>query len=124
MYAHLEDELLDHPKISVAGRLIGKNGVALALGVYVHALLYCNRHLTDGDLAVEVIESWRLVLKPLDIAEALEAAGLFDKTDRGYRIHDYKDYNPLAADIKKRRKAERHRKAEYRARTRRGNGPA
>src|SRR5262249_29679088 len=48
MSARVLDELLDHPKLAVAGQRLGKNGGAIALGFYVAALLWCNRQLTDG----------------------------------------------------------------------------
>jgi hypothetical protein len=116
MWARLEDELLDHPKISQAGRAIGKNGRVIAIGFYAVALMYCNRHLSDGYLRFDVVEGFAsYVFNPLAVADALATAGLLDKTDTGYRIHDYREYNPSAAEIKRRRKADRVRKAERRA---------
>ena len=38
--------------------------------------------------------------KPLAVAEALVAAGLWESVPGGYRIHDFHDYNPTAADAK------------------------
>jgi hypothetical protein len=116
MWARLEDELLDHPKISQAGRTIGKNGRVIAIGFYAVALMYCNRHLSDGYLAFDVVEGFAsYVINPLAVADALASAGLFNKTDTGYRIHDYREYNPSAAEIKQKRKVDRLRKAEDRA---------
>src|SRR4030095_2650383 len=108
MWARLEDELLDHPKISQAGRKIGKNGRVIAIGFYAVALMYCNRHLSDGYLAFDVVECLTsYVIKPRAVADALATAGLFDKTELGYWIHDYREYNPSAAEIKRKRKADR-----------------
>jgi len=111
MFSRLEDELLDHPKLAAAGRELGRNGRCLALGFYTYALMWCNRHLSDGLLPVEIVETFSgFVVDPLRVAEALQRAGLFDKHDRGYHIHDYGDYNPKAADVKKKRQENRDRK--------------
>lgn len=116
MYARLQDELLDHPKISQAGRALGKSGRGIAIGFYTIALMYCNRHLSDGYLAIDVVEGFASYFtNPLAIADALASAGLFEQTDGGYRIHDYREYNPTLAEIKRRRKVDRERKANGRA---------
>jgi hypothetical protein len=117
MYARLQEELLDHEKIAIAGRAIGKNGRCLAIGFYTMVLIWSNRHLTDGVIPIDVIEGFRgtYVVDPLAIADALARAGLFDKHVRGYSIHDYRDWNPSAAEIKKKRREDRQRKAQSRA---------
>jgi len=116
MWARLDDELLDHSKVSAAGIAIGKNGRCLAIGFYAMALMWANKHLSDGFLPDAVLEGFSShVDKPLAVADALATAGLFDRHDGGYRIHDFKDYNPSAADIKRKRREDRERKAEARA---------
>ena len=117
MYARLQEELLDHEKIAVAGRTIGKNGRCLAIGFYAMALMWSNRHLSDGVIPIEVIEGFRgtYVVDPLAVADALARAGLFDKHDRGYHIHDYTDFNFSAAVFKQKRREDRKRKALTRA---------
>jgi hypothetical protein len=114
MWARLDDELLDHPKVSIAGRAIGKNGRVIAIGFYAMSLMWSNKHLSDGFLPEPVLEGFSVyVVNPLAIADALAKAGLFDRDKEagGYRIHDYKDHNPSAAAIKRKRKADRDRKA-------------
>ena len=126
MFSRLEDELLDHPKISVAGQEIGgKNGRVIAIGFYAMALMWSNRHLTDGVLPLAAIETFRShVGDPLAVADAFVRAGLFDKTetvghspkpDRAFRIHDFREFNPSAAAIKKKRREDRERKAAEKA---------
>lgn len=114
MWVKLDDALIDHRKIFVAGKLLGTNGPAIALGFYTVGLLWTNKHLQDGFLPVEVIEGLRHVKEPLSVADALVKAELFDKADGGFRIHDYHDFNPSAAAIKKKRKEERLRKQHER----------
>lgn len=125
MYARLDDELLDHEKMFLAGRAIGKNGCAIACGFYAFALMWCNRQLSNGILPIEVIQDnfRRFVINPTAVADALVAAGLFDKHARGYLVHDYTDHNPSAASVKAHRKRERDRKRAQRE-VKRGNGAA
>lgn len=116
MWARLDDELLDHQKVSTAGRLIGKNGRVITIGFFAMGLMWSNKHLSDGVLPVDVIEGFSsYVANPLSVADALATAGLFDKHEHGYRIHDFREYNPSAAAIKRKRKEDRERKAVVRA---------
>jgi hypothetical protein len=116
MWARLDDELLDHPKVSIAGRALGKNGRVIAIGFYAMSLMWSNKHLSDGVLPEAVLEGFSVyVVNPLAVADALAQAGLFDKHEGGYRIHDFKDFNPSAAAIKRKRREDRERKAQQRA---------
>jgi hypothetical protein len=116
MWARLDDELIDHRKVFIAGETIGKNGAAIALGFYAVGLMWSNKHLTDGHLPLAVIRSFRHVENPAGVADALARAGLWEKNGSGYIIHDFADFNPLAAKIKSKRRADRKRKAEERSR--------
>src|SRR5215471_4717847 len=119
MYARIDDELLDHPKMAIAGHAIGRNGRAIALGIYVAAILWCNRQGMGGVIPVEVLDQFRtFVVSPATIADALVVAGLFEKHTRGYLIHDYADYNLTAQQVKRQRKDWRDRKRAQRS----GNG--
>jgi hypothetical protein len=123
MWSRLDDALFDHPKVNTAARKIGgKNARVIVIGFYSMALMYTNRHLTDGVLPDSVIDGFSShVLNPASIADALAHAGLFERQNAGYRIHDFRDYNPSAAEIKQRRREDRDRKAAAR---RGGNGRA
>ena len=115
MWARLDDELMDHRKIFIAGEIIGKNGAAVALGFYALGLMYANKHLTDGHLPMAVVRSFRHVDNPTSIADALAKAGLWDKNgSSGFQIHDFEEFNPSSAKVKQRRKADRLRKASER----------
>jgi hypothetical protein len=116
MAARIVDELVDHKKILRAADLIGPDGQVIAVGFYVIGLLWSNRHLTDGFLPTEVVRNFRQVRKPLSVADALVKAGLWDKNGSdGFQIHDFDQFNPSAADMKKKRRADRDRKAAERA---------
>jgi hypothetical protein len=117
MYARLDDELLDHPKVSAAGDSIGKGGYGVSFGFYGYAILWANRQLTDGFIPLHIVKTWSTKFdRPLAIADALVRAGLLEKNgDQGYHIHDFKAHNPSAAAIKQKRKDDRERKRRERA---------
>lgn len=115
MWARLDDELLDHRKIFIAGARLGKDGPGLALGLYVLGLMYANRHLTDGHLDLEVVKQFGHLSKPLDVADALVKAGLWEKNGTGFVIHDFDEYNFSAATVKTKRRKEKLRKRHERA---------
>jgi hypothetical protein len=115
MWSKLDDALIDHRKIFTAGRLIGKNGPAIALGFYTVGLLWSNKHLSDGFLPEDVILGVRHVDNPRSIVDALVKAELFEKVAGGFQIHDFDEYNPLAKTIKTKRREDRLRKQKERA---------
>jgi len=110
MFSRLEDELIDHRKIFIAGAKLGRDGPAIALGLYAVGLMYSNKHLTDGYLPFEVVKGFSHCAKPLVVAEALVQAGLWEQNGSGFVIHDFADFNFAAADVKARRKQDRLRK--------------
>jgi hypothetical protein len=114
MWARLDDALIDHPKIFAAGGGLGKNGPALALSLYTIGLMWSNKHLTDGHLPMHTVKAFPHLEHPLIVADALIKAGLWSKNGDGFLIHDFDDFNPSAADVKKRRREDRRRKREER----------
>jgi hypothetical protein len=114
MWAKLDDALIDHRKIFVAGKIIGVNGPAIALGFYAVGLLWTSKHLTDGFLPEEVIEGFQHVKQPLTVAGALVKAELFDKAEGGFKIHNFHEWNPSASALKKKKKEDRLRKQRER----------
>jgi hypothetical protein len=123
MWARLDDELIDHPKIFEAGKRIGPNGPGLALALYAVALMWTNRQLTDGYIPLSTLQAFPHLVKPAAVADALVSAGLFEKVKDGYQIHDFSDHNPSAKAIKRKRRDDRDRKREERAHDRaKGNG--
>lgn len=113
VWAKLDDEILDNPKIAEAGPL----GFAL----HVAGITWCCRNLTDGFIPRTRVRSlldfggvmWdednpgavacqgvsaggRHGADPLAIAEHLVDVGLWkhDPDGRGYWLHDFLEYNP------------------------------
>ena len=110
MWSKLDDALIDHRKIFKAGRIIGKNGPAIALGFYTVGILWCNKHLSDGFLSEETILGFSHVDQPSSVADALVKAELLDRCPGGFQIHDFDEYNPSAKHVRQKRKEDRLRK--------------
>lgn len=110
MWTKLDDALIDHRKVFAAGDLIGRNGPAIALGLYSIGLMWTNKHLTDGHLPLSVVKRWQHADNPIRVADALVTAGLWEKNGTGYIIHDFHHHNPTAEDVKQKRESDRKRK--------------
>jgi hypothetical protein len=111
MWSRLDDTLIDHRKVFEAGALVGgKQGPAAALGFYAVLLMWSNKHLTDGSVPDAVLKSFRHVENPAAVAGALVKAGLLEKVDGGYKIHDFNDFNPSGVEVRRKRKEDRVRK--------------
>lgn len=121
MWSKLDDSLIDHSKVFEAGDLIGRNGPAIAIGLYAIGLMWANKQLTDGFLPMAVVKRFRHVDQPIAAAGALVKARLWDRVKGGYKVHDFHDHNPDAAAVRRKRKADRDRKAKG-GRNRNGHG--
>lgn len=84
-WVKLDDGCDEHPK------LVGLSDGAFA--AWVTGLLYCNRNRTDGFIPAAAAHR-RLRGDGEETAEELVRAGLWERTDDGYRVHDYLDYQP------------------------------
>ncbi len=112
-WVRLDDHFDEHPKIASVG--------PLGLALWVTALAYCNRNLTDGFIPwtkARSLVAWEYqdadgklytvarttghvgddVSAP-HVIDLLVDAGLWEIVDDGYQIHDYADYQPLKAEI-------------------------
>ncbi len=106
-WVRLDDQWADHPKFLKVGDL-GK----LA---WVVGLTYAARYLTDGHLPDEVIPRFLSSAKAsLNACAKLVAAGLWERVEDGYTIHDYHEYQPLASSVKAQREATRQRVSRFR----------
>lgn len=114
---YVDDKLPSHPKIFRAGSMLGDNGPAQALAVFLAGLAYARDHLTDGFLPDKFVASCGLVQTPQVVANALcsRSVRLWHRSRGGYQIHDYHDWNRKASEIKEKREAERKKKAAQRA---------
>ena len=97
----IETSFYDHPKVLQAGN----DGA----GLYVHALLYCGKHLTDGFVPLSFIKSLankRLIEKvtasglwrPVATGELLNGGDLVARGD-GFYIPDYLEYQYSKAEV-------------------------
>lgn len=91
-WVRLDHEMDRHPKVMEAG--------PLAFAMYVSALCYCNRYLTDGFVRAKVAPTLGNVPRPAQRIRELLDAGLWDKAEGGYQVHDYLDYQASAAEIR------------------------
>ena len=95
----IDDRVRTHPKIVEAG--------PVAAWFWFCGICYCREHLTDGFIADKMLStlvpgapSWK---RP---AAALVAAGLWHREERGYRVHDFLEWNPSRAEVEAQRAAE------------------
>ena len=106
-WVRLDDQWYDHPKLIALPEL--------AQLLWVKGLTYAARYLTDGHLtaasADRLLASWRT---SRTMAEKLVQAGLWEKTEAGFKIHDYEQYQPLACDVKAKRIAATQRMKRWR----------
>ncbi len=90
-WVRIEDAVTEHRKHLQAG--------PAACWLWVCGIAYCQRQLSDGfipDLALTLLgvsSDRRRNEHPIVLANRLVLAGLFDRVDGGYRVHDYHDYN-------------------------------
>ncbi len=101
-WAKLDDGYLTHPKVLKAG-LEGR-------ALHIAAILYSSRELTDGEIEPGILPGLgglAGVKNAAKTAELLVGIRLFDRTESGYRIHDYLDYNPSRAAVLAEREAKR-----------------
>jgi hypothetical protein len=101
-WVRIDDSFFSHPKVVEAG--------AEASGLYVWALAYSSRHLTDG----HVSPAWVAQVmgkRAARVAEALVTAGLWEVNGSGWVIHDYLTYNPTKAQVEDKRRKDSERKS-------------
>jgi hypothetical protein len=117
-WARLDDSIYTHPKFLTLE--------PAAVGLYAMGLAYCTHHLSDGYIPQAQVP--RLICAApavaLKLASLLVHGGLWEKDLDGFRVHDYLDWNPSAADIRLDRAQRRARNDRYRARQRSASGDA
>lgn len=104
-WAKVDDRANEHRKMLEAG--------AEACWLWTCGLMYANRQpARDGfipELALGMLYPFK---SPKRLAERLVSVGLWVREIGGYRIHDYHQWNPTAADIEADRAAGRERAAK------------
>lgn len=87
MWFRLDDGFHGHPKVRRAG-----NG---AVGLWVRCATYSAQYGLDGAVPTEVAEDYGTGRE----AAAVTRAALWVPSDDGYRIPDFLEYNPSAAEV-------------------------
>ncbi len=95
VWSRIDDGFLDHPKVLRAGED--------AANLYIRALVWANKHLTDGNVPSEALRA--ITSKPgaVKLAARLVEAGLWEAQDGGWYIHNFAELNPSRADVEARR---------------------
>lgn len=105
-WVKLDDGFPEHPKVIQAG--------GQAAWLYVAALCYSGRNLTDGHIPAAVLPRLTDLKSPGRLAEALVRARLFIEVDGGWQIHDYVRYQPSRSQVDAERERARERAAKSR----------
>jgi hypothetical protein len=101
-WVRLDDNFADHPKV------IALSDTAFRL--YIEALCYSNRQLTDGFIPMAVYTK----LSRNDEADYLIEAGLWVDTENGYAIRSYTEYQPSREKVEEKREQAKERLRKYR----------
>jgi hypothetical protein len=102
-WVKIDDTFPDHP------RVVGLTDAAFR--THVAGLCYSARYLTDGSIPTSALRS----IGTRKAATELEEAGIWARSDHGWLIRDYLDYNPSRADVEDKREAARVRMARVRS---------
>lgn len=95
-WIYLDDSFAEHPKFEAAG--------GDASWLWVCALGYVQRNLTGGLVPRARISKLTDRRKPLQLAERLVEARLFDRDGDDFRIHNYEKWNRSAIEKAEKRK--------------------
>lgn len=109
-WARIDDRFPSHRKVALLSDR--------AFRLHVSAICWCAENLTDGRVAERELALVAKIRGLKNTAKELEAAGVWDRTDDGWLIHDYLDYNPSRAQVL----ADRKKNAERQERFRQKNG--
>src|SRR4051812_8981701 len=98
-WVRIDENAMDHPKIGAL-----PDG---AFRLWVQALAYCQKHLTDGHISTRAIRAL-LAFSPKRRA-VLESAGLWDAAEDGIAVHDYLEWNDSRESVNAKRDAAKER---------------
>lgn len=105
-FIRLSDSYIDHPKF-----LVLSDG---AFRLWHEGMAFCRKHETDGRINGAALQGFRYA-RPSRITE-LEQATLWHKTQTGYDVHDYLDWNHSKDEAKQQREASVERTRKWRSR--------
>lgn len=104
----LDDGFHDHPKVLRAGNA--------PIGLWVRCCTWSASKLVDGWVSDEIVTMYG----PRRDAERLVEVGLWERTDNGYWVPHFLDFNPSGAKVIADREAGM--KRQQNSRSRRGHG--
>ncbi|MFS4103828.1 hypothetical protein [Streptomyces sp. PD-S100-1] len=107
-WVKLDDRFPSHRKIALLSDR--------AFRLHVSAICWCAENLTDGRISDRELALVTRVRGVKATAKQLEDAGLWDRTDDGWEIHDYLDYNPSREQVLLERKKNAERQERFRRR--------
>jgi hypothetical protein len=107
-WVRLDDRFPSHRKVALL--------TDRAFRLHVSAICWCSENLTDGHISDRELT---LVTRGRGVkatAQQLEAAGVWDRVDSGWVIHDYLEYNPSREQVLLERKKNAERQERFRQR--------
>jgi hypothetical protein len=106
VWAKFDDGFLDHPKVLRAGEE--------ASNLFIRACIWCSKHLTDGAVPREALRAITQRRDVTSLVEKLVAVGLWETTEDGWQVHDWRDHNPSRESVEGKRKKTREKVANWR----------
>lgn len=107
-WVKLDDRFPSHRKVALLADR--------AFRLHVSAICWCSENLTDGRIADRELPLVAKVRGLKATAQQLVDAGLWDRIEGGWEIHDYLDYNPSRAQVLAERKKNAERQERFRQR--------
>lgn len=104
-WVRLDDNFADHPKV------IALSDTAFRL--YITGLCYSNRQLTDGFIPYGMVNTW-VGHDPMKPSDELEDQNLWSRTDKGFVIRSYNEYQPSREDVTRKRESGKERLRKHR----------
>lgn len=107
-WVRLDDRFPSHRKVALLSDR--------AFRLHVSAICWCAENLTDGHIADRELPLVARLRNVKATAKQLQDAGLWDRSDSGWLIHDYLDYNPSRDQVLAERKKNAERQERFRRR--------
>lgn len=107
-WVKLDDRFPSHRKIALLSDR--------AFRLHVSALCWCAENLTDGHISDRELPLVAHVRGLKATAKQLEDAGVWDRVEGGWLVHDYLDYNPSRDQVLAERKKNAERQERFRQR--------
>jgi hypothetical protein len=107
-WVRLDDRFPSHRKVALLSDR--------AFRLHVSAICWCAENLTDGHISDRELPLVAHIRSIKTTAKQLQEAGLWDRTDDGWMVHDYLDYNPSRDQVLAERKKNAERQERWRRR--------